>query len=108
MLDVAHERVCIAELARAFVRQQLLCGERGQRRPDTASLQRRMASTPDQLVHLSDEFDFTDAARAELDVIPERCATALRIDPALHFAERLDRTEIEIAPEHEWLQRSNQ
>ena len=68
------------------------------------TLQRRLPTGPDQLMHLRDELDLADAAGAELHVVAHRAAAAFRVDAALHLAQRLDRAEVEVAAEHERLQ----
>ena len=68
---------------------------------NAALTQACFATASDQLEHLADKFDFADAARAALHVVFQAVLRDFGIDQRLHVAHRLQRAEIEIAPEYE-------
>ncbi len=68
-----------------------------QRRDQPARTQCRFAPATDQLLQLHDEFDLADAAPAQLQVCIQRTALHFGLDHALHLAQALECTEVQIA-----------
>ncbi len=79
VLDVAQERIRVAERATGRRRQHAPAHQRRERGDRAAHAQRGIATAADDLQRLRDEFDLADAARAELDVgARSRCAAPAR------------------------------
>jgi hypothetical protein len=69
VFQTAQEQIGLAQGLRVAFRQQVQLLNGAQRRQQRAGLQRRLAPAANQLEDLNDKFDFTNAARAELDVV---------------------------------------
>jgi len=61
-----------------------------------AFAQRLVPAAANQLEHLADEFDFADAARAELDIVGHVAAGDFAADLRVQFAHRLENAVIEV------------
>ena len=83
-------------------------GRRRQRRPQRRHPQRRLAAAAHQLHQLHDELDLADAAGTELDVVGQLAPRDLGIDQALHLAQAVEGRVVEVAAEHEGLERLDQ
>src|SRR5207237_3874132 len=79
MLDLAQKAICGQQSIARAPRQQTAFGERGERILGAARTKLGLFSASYDLQRLRDEFDFTNAAASELDVV--RVAT-----PTLLFA----------------------
>src|SRR5438046_7776913 len=69
MLDVAQKAVRVQQSIARAPRQQTALGERGERILCAADTKLGLLSTPYDLQRLGDEFDFTNTAASELDVV---------------------------------------
>src|SRR5215469_2062270 len=69
MFNAAQETVCFGEIVRRLARDVAGSGERVERRHGATLSQLRLPAAPDELLRLREEFDFADAAAAELDVV---------------------------------------
>ncbi len=99
MLDPAQEAVRLGQLRRRLGADAPSGGERGERLAGGGLAQRGQAPAPDELLRLSEELDLTDAAAAELDVVPgygDAPAAAMRVDLTLDRVDILNRREIEV------------
>ena len=99
MLDRAQEPVGVFEIVARGRVDPAAVGERAQRHQRLAAAQLRIASAGDELLGLDEEFDFPDAATAELDVVAldrDDAVAAIGVDLALHLVNVGERHEIEI------------
>ena len=101
MFQPAQEDVGLAQFLFGFGRDQLALGEQGENRQGGADLQGRIASAADELEDLGHEFDFADAAGAELDVIGHVLARHFATDLGMQVAHGVDGAEIEVLAEDE-------
>ncbi len=102
VFQVAQEGIGVEQVVDDLRRQQPFLCQRAQHRAGRALAQAGIASAPDQLEHLCQEFDFPDAATAELDIDVALRMTGflshhLGTDLRMHGPDRIDRAEIQIA-----------
>ncbi len=101
VLQPAQEQVSLAQCG-AILGRDLSGGNQCIQRHQQATLaQCRFTATADQLQCLAQEFDFADATGATLDVLVQLAARDLGGDRRLHFAQAIERGEIEVAAVHE-------
>ena len=112
VLDVAQERVCRAERSGLVARDHLAALERIERRQRAAHADGIVVTSVNELKHLHDELELTDAAGAELDVahVPHAHPPKLllRVDALLHPPKVFDRLVVEMAPEDEGTNTANE
>ena len=58
------------------------------------------STASNQLQRLRNKFDFADSAGSQLDIVGHLALLDLGRDHAMHFAQRLEHAEIQVAPEH--------
>ena len=108
MLDPPEEVVSGAQHLYVLRREQTLSSEQIQHLQGRTRLQFRFPPATDQLEHLGDEFDFADAARAELDVIGQFPPRHLFAYLCVQFAHGPEGAVVEILAEHEGPHRGGQ
>ena len=86
------------ELPRALGVEQPLIAQQRQGRPKLRRAQTGVLSAAHQLKALDDEFDLTNAAGPELDVVIQPLAQHFIFNQPLQFAQAVDGIEVEIAP----------
>ncbi len=99
MLECAEEAICGLQLVGRFRRDPLLARQLVQHEAGLLAAQVAVAAARDQLLRLHEEFDFADAAAAELDVVTgdrDGAVTADGVDLALHRVNVVDGGEVEI------------
>ena len=96
VFETAQKAIGGDELFHTVGRQQAALGEQGERVERWTDLQRAVAATADELKDLRDEFDFADAARAELDVIGLVLARYFAANLRVQVAHGVDRAEVEV------------
>ncbi len=97
VLEAAQEAVGVAQLDHRAGRQRTPALECAQRVEQGRGLQAAILAAAHQLQRLHDELDLADTARPELHVAREIAPLHFAFDEALHFAQRLEHAEIEIA-----------
>ncbi len=116
MFEVAQESVGTQQLFHDGRFQQALVRHRAQGGARGTFAQLRIAPATYQLKHLREEFDFADAAAAQLDVVAAvrvqpLLAVDLGADLAVHGADGIDDAKIEVAAEdegpHDGVERGN-
>ena len=96
VFEAAQKRIGGEQFVAALRTQQAAFDEPRQHGERRADLQGAVASAADELEHLGDEFDFTDAARPELDVVGPILAHHLAANLRVQVAHGVDRAEIQI------------
>src|SRR6185437_11504334 len=103
MLELAQELIGDGQCVARVLGNEAGGRERIERLDRTGTTQLRLASAPNELLRLREEFDLANTAAAELDVVAgdgDAPAAAVSVDLALDRMDVLDRGEIEIlAPE---------
>ena len=108
VLHAALEGVCRAKVRRRAGFDMPCRDERLQRLQRAAPAQARIAAAPKKLLRLHEEFDLTDAAAAELDIVPFQAGPACAargVDLLLDRPDVLRRSEVQMAAPDEGLQR---
>src|SRR5690606_15778361 len=100
IFQTTQEQVCLTQGLRVPLWQEMELLNRRQRRKQRAGLQRRLATTADKLEDLDNKLDFTNATRAELNVIFQPTTAYLTGDHPFHVTQGLDHAEVDIATEH--------
>ncbi len=95
VLGVAQKTVPVGQCAGHLAVQVAELHQQGQHVLETTLLQLLLAAAPDQLLHLDREFHVADAAGTQLQVVG---VVPLGIDPGFHVAERVEGTEVQVAP----------
>ncbi len=106
VFQVAQEIVGSQQFIDNLGIQQVFGGQGTQRGAGGAVTQVAIAATADELEYLRQELDFANPATPQLDVVAAlrmQCFQALyfRADLRVHGAHGVDRTVIQVAPEHE-------
>ena len=111
VLDAAKETIGGGQFARGIARHMAGAHQQPQRAERGWLAQSRIASAPDKLQRLRQEFDFANAALAELHVVAGdarnrvgfigQCAAFVLIDPPLHGVDVGDCGEVQAAPPDE-------
>jgi len=99
VLQPPQEAIGRCQFARHRGRELAGLAQRCQRLQQPAAAQRGRAPAADQLERLHDELDLADAAAAVFDVAGQPLACDLAFEPGLEVAQRLERAEVEVAPE---------
>ena len=101
MLDVAQKAVRVLQSVARAPRQQSALGEGGERSPRAAHAKVGLPSPPHDLQCLCDEFDFTNAAASELDVVRVGAGALLFANLPMNIAQAFIHVVIEILAVHE-------
>ena len=97
ILQAAQEQIGLAQAIGMRLRQMPGRGQCAQGRQQGALAQHQLAPAADQLQGLHQEFDFANAAGAELQIVGELALLHLGIDHRLHLAQPVERGVVEIA-----------
>src|SRR5438105_6470213 len=96
MLDIAQKAVRVLQSVARAPRQQTALGEGGERRPCAAHAKVGLLSPTHDLQRLCDEFDFTNAAASELDVVRVGAGALLFANLPMNIAQAFVHVVIEI------------
>jgi len=103
VFEPAQEVVGRCQFGGGIGMQDAALGQQLQHLLGRLDLQRRVAAAADQLEHLGDELDFTDAAGTQFDVVGHVLLRHFSADLGVQPAHRVDRAEIEILAKDEGL-----
>ncbi len=101
VLEAPQKHVGGAQLRGDTGGEQAAAVQNLQRRQQRLCLQASVAATANQLEGLHDEFNFADAAGAELHVVCKLAPLDFLLDERLHLAQALEHAIVEIAAENE-------
>ena len=87
ILEASKEAVCGKQVLCTLGRQSAGTHKARQGDLQLTSLQRRIATAPDELQRLHDELSLTNAARTELDIVLQVSPLHFGRNHAVHFAQ---------------------
>ena len=96
MFEAAQEDIGRVEFRGSILTKNFALGQQFQHLLRRLYLQVGISPAANELEHLGDEFDFSNAAGTELDVVSHVLFRHFATDLGVQFAHRIDRAEIEI------------